>query len=1004
MALLLSYHDACLYEADLQRFTDDQWLNDNCINLFFAYVRYHALLVRREVPAAGALRADQCLFVDPSVVACLVIQCDEDDEIQELGEGLNLVCKELIFIPVNDSTNFDTSSSHWSLMVYRKSDNSFSHYDSVASSNLVSANKTANKFRKLLSLSKALDIKAKKKPVEEIKKAPQQKNGHDCGMIMCMVAEHLALEACGMASFKRLADAVTPKKVSEQRKKMVEIVSMLKNGGTDKGGAGAEDAAKAKEESERAEKAKAKAAKARKPREMHRTQLCIYHETQQLKRCGQHCVNNLLQGPFVSLEDLNAVSVAMDRELAEIMGEPKKFAEGEDEFIKQFKRKYDQSVNCDPDNGNWSLAVVQVALRWFGLNCMSSDSPEASHRMRNPEQTTGFICLANAHWWTIRRFGRFWFDLDSKKPVVALIPDLRSYLRNVKCSRGDNGTFVVLGEVPRMDGWRRCEELGGPSGAKSLVRNEYSKNGYSKWEWKWHRAKSLLSKPEFFEWETVQKSLLKPVKSEEELAQIAEKKALKEAELAKAEYEAKKAAEPYEGRFEAFTFDDPSGSLPEEVAIKIQPGKVSILSRKCIYPPLMGPWVWHADTSSDGPSSSKKPSALIGSFSFDKPSPDSVSASGSEDMDLFKLQVEGEGPFVFECDDAEALAVGLTRSKAQADAKKSGTDACVAAAAEAVAAANAAMQEEEDGEEEELGELAFVSLTGGVMQGASAADATELMEKQKKGVVRKVQDGVGDGAEAFINWRVCALEGEVTLGRRATGKTGTVVSKVSGKVGKSKSKSKYRYGVLFDDGSVGVVQLTPKDRKLPVVAPPAASSDASSDANRDANRDAAGVEENRDAVQKLTDQHLLLVFSDSTCPFCKQVIQALGDADLQVQVQDINGYKNLLRDKTGHSSVPSVWVGNKFVGGCNDGPESWMGAIPNLKKGKLQRWVKNLAKSRGSAGAPGRKSIFAIMRGGLRKGKGKGKAGSGPDDVLESAEWLLLRPAANVLDDMRVAY
>lgn len=38
----------------------------------------------------------------------------------------------------------------------------------------------------------------------------------------------------------------------------------------------------------------------------------------------------------------------------------------------------------------------------------------------------------------------------------------------------------------------------------------------------------------------------------------------------------------------------------------------------------------------------------------------------------------------------------------------------------------------------------------------------------------------------------------------------------------------------------------------------------------------------------------------------------------------------------------SVWIGKKYIGGCNDGPESWMGTIPNIKNGNVRSWVKDL--------------------------------------------------------------
>ena len=105
-----------------------------------------------------------------------------------------------------------------------------------------------------------------------------------------------------------------------------------------------------------------------------------------------------------------------------------------------------------------------------------------------------------------------------------------------------------------------------------------------------------------------------------------------------------------------------------------------------------------------------------------------------------------------------------------------------------------------------------------------------------------------------------------------------------------------------------------------------------------------------DAVKAHTDAHSLVVFSSDWCPYCKQVIQAIDDAGLDAHVVEVDGgVKSALMSMTGKSSVPQVFIGDKYIGGCNDGPESWMGTIPNLRKGKVQRWVKDLEKERGGA-------------------------------------------------------
>ena len=39
----------------------------------------------------------------------------------------------------------------------------------------------------------------------------------------------------------------------------------------------------------------------------------IYHEQQDSQLCGQHCLNNLLQEPFYSAEDLAAIAQDLDQ-------------------------------------------------------------------------------------------------------------------------------------------------------------------------------------------------------------------------------------------------------------------------------------------------------------------------------------------------------------------------------------------------------------------------------------------------------------------------------------------------------------------------------------------------------------------------------------------------------------------------------------------------------------------------------------------------------------------
>ena len=49
--------------------------------------------------------------------------------------------------------------------------------------------------------------------------------------------------------------------------------------------------------------------------------------------------------------------------------------------------------------------------------------------------------------------------------------------------------------------------------------------------------------------------------------------------------------------------------------------------------------------------------------------------------------------------------------------------------------------------------------------------------------------------------------------------------------------------------------------------------------------------------------------------------------------------REALYDMTNVSSIPSIWVKGTFVGGCNDGPEGWMGIKKMLKSGKLEEML-----------------------------------------------------------------
>ncbi|TMW67673.1 hypothetical protein Poli38472_011293 [Pythium oligandrum] len=220
---VLNYHDVQLYDTDVGLFTTCQWLNDNAINFYFQYL-YHTLCL----PAAGAQTSD-VLFVDPAIVSCMMLQCDEDDEYADLGRGMQVETKRICFLPVNDNESFDGESSHWSLLVYHAERQRFQHYDSSSGHNTTAAKRIAKTFLQLLQASGVEHVQEwQKESFENVRDAPQQRNGYDCGMYVLLVAEYLCRQYLkAHPSSQSLLEWVTPDRVTQKRLEIPQIVQRL---------------------------------------------------------------------------------------------------------------------------------------------------------------------------------------------------------------------------------------------------------------------------------------------------------------------------------------------------------------------------------------------------------------------------------------------------------------------------------------------------------------------------------------------------------------------------------------------------------------------------------------------------------------------------------------------------------------------------------------------------------------------------------------------------------
>lgn len=77
-------------------------------------------------------------------------------------------------------------------------------------------------------------------------------------------------------------------------------------------------------------------------------------------------------------------------------------------------------------------------------------------------------------------------------------------------------------------------------------------------------------------------------------------------------------------------------------------------------------------------------------------------------------------------------------------------------------------------------------------------------------------------------------------------------------------------------------------------------------------------------AEGIIDENAVAVFSKSYCPYCKATKSLLSEMGAKYyaieldQVDDGSEIQAALAEKTGQSTVPSVWISKKHIGGNSD--------------------------------------------------------------------------------------
>lgn len=107
------------------------------------------------------------------------------------------------------------------------------------------------------------------------------------------------------------------------------------------------------------------------------------------------------------------------------------------------------SGNMD-DSGYFSVQVISSALKVWGLELIpyNSTEPTALMAQNNPSDMNAYICNYKGHWFTIRKLGKQWFNLNSMLSGPQLISDTYLAMYLAQLLQEGYSIFIVIGTLP----------------------------------------------------------------------------------------------------------------------------------------------------------------------------------------------------------------------------------------------------------------------------------------------------------------------------------------------------------------------------------------------------------------------------------------------------------------------------------------------------------------------------------------------------------------------------
>ena len=163
----------------------------------------------------------------------------------------------------------------------------------------------------------------------------------------------------------------------------------------------------------------------------------VYFEKQSDDRlCGLHCLNNLLQGPYLDVITLSEIGIELDKLEKELTGV--------------------HSQNNVDNDGNFGIQVLQKALSLYGVNVELLKKRQAiSYIEGGKNNVEALIFNSSTHWYSIRRINGIWFDLNSTNtsPGPEIISDfyLSAFIQGAEDIGYTNFLITNLPKLPEIN-------------------------------------------------------------------------------------------------------------------------------------------------------------------------------------------------------------------------------------------------------------------------------------------------------------------------------------------------------------------------------------------------------------------------------------------------------------------------------------------------------------------------------------------------------------------------